>query len=216
VTTAAAVLLAVAAVAAVVDWYAVARDRRRIEYVCKPLVMVALIGVALTLEPANPARRAWFVAAGVFSLGGDVLLMLPRDRFIAGLASFLVAHLCYVAGFATEPLTAAGAAAGAVVMVLALALYARPLLRAVRRTAREVAVPLYGYIAAIGVMVVLALGSALPLAAAGALLFAVSDATLAWSRFVQSWSWARVAVMVTYQLGQAALVLSLLDRAAPG
>jgi hypothetical protein len=33
------------------------------------------------------------------STAGDVFLMLPRDRFVAGLASFLVAHLCYVWAF---------------------------------------------------------------------------------------------------------------------
>ncbi len=34
-----------------------------------------------------------------FSLGGDVFLMLPGDYFIPGLASFLVAHLFYIALF---------------------------------------------------------------------------------------------------------------------
>ena len=48
------------------------------------------------------ARRPWFVAALVFSLAGDVLLMLPREQFVAGLAAFLVAHLCYIVGFWTD------------------------------------------------------------------------------------------------------------------
>ena len=38
----------------------------------------------------------------MFSLAGDVLLMLPRDQFVAGLSAFLVAHLCYIAGFWTD------------------------------------------------------------------------------------------------------------------
>ena len=49
----------------------------------------------------TPAR-AWFVAALVFSLAGDVLLMLPREQFVAGLSAFLVAHLCYIVGFWTD------------------------------------------------------------------------------------------------------------------
>ena len=63
--------------------------------------MLALIGATVALAPVQDAgtRRAWFVAALVCSLAGDVLLMLPSDRFIAGLAAFLVGHLCYVAGF---------------------------------------------------------------------------------------------------------------------
>ena len=65
---------------------------------------MALIATALALTPAHDAgaRRAWFVAALVCSLAGDVLLMLPTDRFVAGLAAFLVGHLCYVAGFWTH------------------------------------------------------------------------------------------------------------------
>ena len=45
---------------------------------------------------------------------------------------------------------------------------------------------------------------------AGALLFYVSDATLGWNRFVAPSRGAQVAVMVTYHLAQAGLVLSLL------
>ena len=48
------------------------------------------------------ARQHWFVAALVCSLVGDVLLMLPREQFVAGLSAFLVAHVCYLAGFWTD------------------------------------------------------------------------------------------------------------------
>ncbi|MQB01909.1 MAG: hypothetical protein GEU78_16820, partial [Actinobacteria bacterium] len=48
-------------------------------------------------------------AALLFSLAGDVFLMLPRDLFVAGLVSFLGAHVCYIVAFqpsaaAREPL----------------------------------------------------------------------------------------------------------------
>ena len=91
--------MAVAAVVAAADWVAVARRSKPLEYVCKPAVMVALVGVALALVPVSPAQRWWFVAALVFGCAGDVFLMLPRDRFVPGLAAFLVGHLCYVVGF---------------------------------------------------------------------------------------------------------------------
>jgi uncharacterized membrane protein YhhN len=96
---------AVLGVFAAADWVAVARRNRPVEYFCKPAVMVALIGAALWLEPQSTSQRGWFVAALVFSLAGDVFLMLPppRDRFVFGLGSFLVAHLFYVAGLAAEP-----------------------------------------------------------------------------------------------------------------
>ena len=103
--TATAVAFVVAAGFAVGDWTARARHNRRLEYVCKPATLVALIAAACLLDPAADAqtRRAWFVAALVASLAGDVLLMLERDLFVFGLGAFLVGHCFYVAGFWTTP-----------------------------------------------------------------------------------------------------------------
>ena len=98
-TATAWVLFGVAAVAAVANWWSRWIDDRRTELWSKPLALAALIGVALTLEPADDAVRAWFVVALVCSLLGD-LFLLDGDRwFVAGLGSFLVAHLAYVVGF---------------------------------------------------------------------------------------------------------------------
>ncbi|MCD6285147.1 MAG: hypothetical protein J7M39_04450, partial [Anaerolineae bacterium] len=42
----------------------------------------------------------WFVVALVFSLAGDIFLMLPDEKwFVPGLLAFLVGHLCYIVGF---------------------------------------------------------------------------------------------------------------------
>ena len=62
----------------------------------------------------------------------------------------------------------------------------------------------------IGAMVATALAIGNPLAAVGAVLFAVSDSMIAWDRFVGAFPGAGVWIMVTYHLGQAGLVLSLL------
>jgi uncharacterized membrane protein YhhN len=45
--------------------------------------------------------------------------------------------------------------------------------------------------------------------AVGAVLFYASDALIAWNRFVQPRPWMPLAIIVTYHVGQAALVLSL-------
>lgn len=42
---------------------------------------------------------ALLIGALLFSLAGDVFLMLPGNYFIPGLASFLVAHVFYIALF---------------------------------------------------------------------------------------------------------------------
>jgi uncharacterized membrane protein YhhN len=42
----------------------------------------------------------WFGVGIIFSLAGDILLMLSLDRFfIFGLIAFLLAHAAYVVGF---------------------------------------------------------------------------------------------------------------------
>ena len=78
----------------------------RLEYVAKPTVLAALV-VAAAAIPADRIdlvdRRWWFVAALVCCLAGDVLLMLPRDLFIPGLAAFLVGHVLFIVGFLQPP-----------------------------------------------------------------------------------------------------------------
>jgi uncharacterized membrane protein YhhN len=208
-TAAAWTLLAVAAALAVGDWVAVARGNKALEYVCKPAVMVALIGVALTLHPTISGRRDWFVLALVLSMLGDVFLMLPRDLFVAGLSSFLLGHIAYVVGFRVHGGSGAAwalAAAGVIVVDLVLA---RPILSAVRARHRDLLVPVVAYMLVISAMVSAALATGVALAVVGAALFFASDTLIAWSRFVKARPWMPLAIIVTYHAGQTGLVLSL-------
>lgn len=212
-TEAAWFALALAAVAAVVDWVAVARGSSRVEYVAKPMAMAALAVVAMTLDPADATRRLWFVAAVAFSLAGDVFLMLPRDRFLRGVAAFLVAHVCYLAGLLRGDASAAGLGVGVALMLVAAAVTVRPLVPALRTRHPELLVPVGIYVVAISAMVIAALLVGPLAAAVGALLFATSDSILALDRFVRPIPHASVVVMVTYHLGQTGLVLSLVTPA---
>ena len=165
---------------------------------------------ALALDPASGTERAWFVAALAACLAGDVLLMLPRDAFLGGLAAFVVAHACFTIGFAT--LGAAGThllIGAAVVALVALPLGVR-FVRAMRAHGQEALVaPVVGYVIVIGAMVTVALAVGNAWAVAGAVLFLGSDALIAETRFVAPRTWGPVAVMVTYHLALAGLVLSL-------
>ncbi|MCU1450099.1 MAG: putative rane protein [Acidimicrobiales bacterium] len=188
---------------------AVARKNKPLEYACKPAVMLALIGVAAAVHPALGDRRDWFVAALALSMLGDVFLMLPRDLFVPGLASFLLAHVAYVVGLRLHggsmlTWALAGAGVGAVDVVLA-----RPVLRAVRRRHRDLLVPVALYMFVISTMVAAAVATGMGLAIAGAVLFLASDTLIAWNRFVRPTTWGPLAIIVSYHLGQAGLVLSL-------
>ena len=203
--------IALAGVFAVGDWVARARGRRLLEYVCKPSTTAGLVAFAAVLDPASGlgTRRGWFVAALALSLVGDVELMLPGDRFVAGLVAFLAAHLCYVVGFFLPGPSPAGLAAAAVVVVLLVLPVFRHILAALGEHSR-LRGALTVYVAVISVMVATALASGSAFAAVGAVLFALSDGMIAWERFVGSFRAAPVAIMVTYHLGQAGLALSLL------
>lgn len=203
-------LLVVTAAVAAVDWWAVAADRRPVEYVCKPLVLVLLIAVAVALHPAVGVRREWFVVALVLSLAGDVLLMLPQDLFVAGLGSFLAGHLCYIVGLTRHGGSGSTVALAAVAVAVVASVPASRILPAVKRGSPALLVPVALYMVVISAMVATAAATGVALAACGAILFWVSDASIAWDRFVRPWSWARTWIMVTYHLGQAALVLSLI------
>ena len=214
--------LGAAAIAALADWVVVARRARslddpgasragsRLRFVTKPLVLVLLIGAAVALEPRDPAVRVWFVAALVLSLAGDVALLFARG-FVVGLAAFLVAHVAYANGFLVGGVAPVPLVAGLAAMLVADGLLVRRLVPAIRDGGHgELLPPVLAYLAALTAMVATAAGSAIPLAAAGAALFAASDALLADGRFVRPRPRGDVLVRVLYHLAQACLVLSLI------
>ncbi len=188
------------------------RGSRRLHYLCKPLATLLVLAAALLPPaPAGPGYRAWIAAGLVLSLAGDVLLMLPRDRFVAGLASFLLAHLCYVAAFVGDGGFRADlasllpfAAAGAVLLAVLLP-----------RVEGKLKAPVAVYGGAIVLMAWqaaarwLELGGTAPLlAAAGATLFVVSDAALAVDRFARPFPAAQAVVLSTYWAAQWLIALS--------
>jgi uncharacterized membrane protein YhhN len=70
--------------------------------VLKPMPMsIAIIFIAARALSTGGIGKLdlLLLGAAVFSLGGDIFLMLPGDLFIPGLASFLVAHVFYIVLF---------------------------------------------------------------------------------------------------------------------
>ena len=217
-TTAAGILLAAAAVAAVMDWYAVARGRTRLEYLAKPATLLALLAVAAVIEPGSAAaagQRPWWIAALAFSAAGDVFLMLP-GRFVPGLASFLVAHLAYIAGFWFGPVGGTGPLEFVVallpVAVLAAVIGPR-ILAGARAHDRRLVGPVANYLVVICAMAASAVLTGDPVAITGAALFFASDAMIGFRNFVDERPWMDLAIITTYHVGQGLLVLSLLTSA---
>ena len=198
---------------AVLDWYAVWRGALGLERLAKPLTMVALLAAAVSMGAPDTVSGHRLIAGLVLGLLGDVALLGAGERrFIAGLSAFLVGHLAYTAAFLPAgPQTLALALPGLVLVVVLVALVARPVLAgAAAQGGPALGAAVAAYMLVIGAMVVTAWGTGRPLVAAGASVFMVSDAVLAHARFVRPWRRASLLVMVTYHVGQVLIVLGLL------
>lgn len=196
-----------------------AGPRRILVYVFKPLTTLLILAIALQPATGAAGRYVGAVALGlVFSLAGDVFLMLPTDRFREGLASFLAAHVCYIAAFTSRT----GFVADPVPIVAFATLGLLLLSLLWPGVPSRLRVPVVLYVAVILTMAVQATGQGLRiydvsslLAAAGAALFVVSDALLAWDRFRTSFRSSRAAVLTTYFLAQWLIALSVQAGTTP-
>jgi uncharacterized membrane protein YhhN len=214
-------MLIVALFFAAGDWLAVARDRRSLEVVCKPATLLALwVGAWLLTRGPHDARQARFFLPGLgFSLAGDIFLLLRGKRFfLAGLVAFLLAHVCYIMGF--NPRLPPWPSFAILIPVVSIgALLFRELAQGLlKRGEGRMLTPVAIYSAVLSGMLFSAwatlfrpqwTGLRQGLAIGGASLFFVSDAMLAWDRFVASFPMARLWIHVTYHLGQMALTASI-------
>ncbi|MGH8506098.1 MAG: lysoplasmalogenase [Stenotrophobium sp.] len=196
-THAFAIAAAVSAILAIAaDW----NERRHPAfYILKPLTTVLIIGIAAQSPPGD-ARWMLLAALGL-SLLGDICLMFEGNKFfIGGLGSFLLAHLLFI------PVLLHGIAQPALPpWSAALALYGILLFAWLlpRTGSLKFAVGLYG-LALIG----LAFAAIarwhgrhdLPaeLAMLGALLFVLSDSSLAIRKFVGAYAGAQAVILSTY------------------
>jgi uncharacterized membrane protein YhhN len=208
-------LLCLTLLIALADWVAVAADRRPAEYALKPATMVALGAVVLALDLPDGQLRWWYLAAIVASLAGDVFLMLPETAmdpepaFVAGLGSFLVAHLLYVVGMIILGVSGGALAVGAAVALVVIATVGRRVVIGAKATDRRLFAPVMAYVAVIAVMIATSFGTGIVVGIVGAFLFGLSDSVIGWTRFLRDFPHSRVLVMVTYHLGQVGLVLAL-------
>lgn len=199
--TAAALL---AAGAAIVSHYA---QRTALHYVFKPLATLLIVILALLLLPSTPPLYGWLIVAGLLcSLAGDIFLMLPRDRFLAGLTAFLLAHWCYMAAFLQRT-------PDPNVMLLLPWLAAAAAVLFVLRPPGSMRYAVAVYVGSIVAMAWLAfenwrLAGAM-LAAAGAVLFVCSDFLIGLRRFRGSWPAERALTLGTYFPAQLLITHSM-------
>jgi uncharacterized membrane protein YhhN len=168
---------------------------------------VAVILLLLLLAAAgSPGRYRTFILIGLLaSAVGDLSFLVPGDFFLAAVACFFVAHLCYIAAFTPGVGRHGASIARLVYATLGVAMLAAlwpvldPLLRA--------ALGVYGLALIVMAGQAAARWGKLKTAAArsagiGAAFFFLSDGMLALDRFRAHFPGARAAVLVTYYLAQ--------------
>ena len=150
------------------------------------------------------------LGAAVFSLGGDIFLMLPGDYFIPGLASFLVAHVFYIALFRqNQPwFPSKGALAGvlgfgAVMYAILWSSLGDPILKGA----------VAAYVTVISLMAAQAIGRATVRGdgasrwvAAGACIFMLSDSLIAVNKFLTPVPLASLWILLTYFAAQMVIL----------
>jgi uncharacterized membrane protein YhhN len=205
-------LLIAVALAAGVDWWAVARGRRPVELWAKPLTMALLVGVAATVgDPAGDVR-VWLVAGAVLGLVGDIALLGEGEAaFMAGLTAFAAGHLSYAVAAVRVGFDPEWALVGAAFMVVVLLFRfaTRIVPGAWRHGGPVLAGAVMFYACVITAMVVTAWGTKSAVAGIGAMAFTASDWMLGHDRFVGPVPGGRLSVMVPYHVGQALLIVGL-------
>ncbi len=184
-----------------------------LHFVCKPLTMlIAMAWVYLRASQVRALERFdWLLMAALAaSMAGDVFLMLPGGYFIPGLASFLVAHLFYIALFRQGIGWFPSARALLLTLGVGAAMYAWVW---VGLTDLVLKVAVAAYVGVISLMVAQAIGRSTVLrdtgsraAALGACVFMLSDSLIAINRFVQPLPMVSLWVLTTYYAAQFLMV----------
>jgi uncharacterized membrane protein YhhN len=172
-----------------------------LKMVFKPLTTVLIIYLAFRQGgDVFPFYKTMILIGLGLSLVGDVFLMLPRERFVAGLVSFLLAHIFFIVAF-----TANGGPFWNWFYLAPVFVYFALLSNILLKHTGKMTLPVLVYSLVILFFVWQAAGryDVQPTVSAaygfyGAVLFALSDSLLAYNKFVKTLKAAPALVMVLY------------------
>jgi alkylglycerol monooxygenase len=184
-----------------------------VQDVMKPLAMALLILSVALRDEKKDVKRLVLVAL-VASLIGDTLLLWPAF-FLPGLIAFLAAHSFYIAAFSRGvgflPSRAALAATAAFAALVLPTVWPG--------VSPDLKAPVAVYVGVIALMAAQAIGRAIALrtgaataVAAGALIFMLSDITIARAKFGNAGWPADQWTLPTYYLAQGLIALWALPR----
>jgi uncharacterized membrane protein YhhN len=195
----------------------------RLEYLAKPAVMIVLF-LWLWTSTGLDGAPLWFGIGILLSLAGDIMLMISLDRlFLAGLVSFLLAHIAYLIGFniPIPKISAWGLIMAVVIGLGAVRVMRRIIAPLASKGQARMRTPVILYSAVISLMLLSAMmkltdiswtANAAVWVSVGALLFYLSDVILAWNKFVAPIQHGRIYNIGAYHLGQITLIAGVIAQ----
>lgn len=186
-------------------------------YFTKPVIVISLIMFFIfNADHLNFFVKCVTMLALLFSLWGDVLLMFVSNSeqfFIAGLVSFLLAHLMYILVFLRDR----NSKRNSIPFIVLLLLYAVGIFYFIKDGLGDLLIPVLVYITVILVMAATAfmrkgivLNRGYLFVFIGAIFFVTSDSLLAVNKFYTTLAFSNVSIMITYAVAQFLIVLGIL------
>lgn len=189
-----------------------------IQLIFKPLLISSLgFYFVMTTRQATSILKKWILAALLFSVLGDTLLMFANSNelfFILGLCAFLVAHLFYIYTF--HQIRTRHQISGKWYVAIIVAIYYFLIINFLLPHLGGLKYPVIVYGLVISFMLLVAMhlydlkdNLTARYLLTGAILFVASDSVLAINKFHHPYPWGGWAIMITYVLAQWLLVKGL-------
>ncbi len=189
---------------AAVFCFAVFIDNDILRAITKPLPLIILI---VSIKPDTLYKKLIFTGL-ILSLIGDIFLMKIVDEFIFGLAAFLIAHIFYTVAFVKR--------SKEIDLISFTISYATATLLAYLFFSHlgNLFVPVIFYIYVIITMVWRAYmqrnyNKTAIFAFTGAVLFAISDTNIAFTKFIHSYYLSEIVTIILYWTAQYLIVKSV-------
>lgn len=178
--------------------------------VAKMIASTAFLALALVCGALDTPYGQAILAGLALSWFGDLFLIFREPKiFLAGLISFFLGHVAYSVAFLLHGIALSWSIGAA----LALTAIAVPVLLWLSPYLTEMRVPVYAYVVIISIMVALSAGAVgrggTALMLIGAVLFYISDLTVARDRFVRSAPLNRYLGLPLYYAGQVVLAYTI-------
>jgi len=211
------------AVVFLLQLYAEYAGNINLRFFSKPLIVLVLLAWLYSSTQLKGRFHKRIFVGLIFALAGDALLMLQQQSnnfFIYGLLAFLLCHIFYIRAFILDhksnphhknpyflwAVIVFGLFCGG------LFFYMQPYLGAMR-------FPVLVYAIVISLMAIMAVNRygkvnifSFKIIFYGALFFLLSDATLAYNKFVQPVDQAGLVIMASYMIAQYLIVYGTIER----